>query len=171
MERLKMDIEDNFLNPEEFKNIQTLLTNPSFPWFLNKGVVEKETDEKNMFQFTHTFWDNNLGGQTSPFLIELEPLINKINPSKLYRIKANLVTRTDEIVVHGYHTDYHAPFKCTTSVFYINTNNGFTVFENGEKAYSLENRFARFDSNLMHSGSSCTDKNFRCVININYDPE
>lgn len=166
-----MNIYDDFLDSEEFKKIQNLLTGPTFPWFLNKGIVERETDEKDMFQFTHTFWDNSLGGQTSPLLFELQPLIDKINPSKIYRIKANLVTRTNDILIHGYHTDYYPPFKCTTSVFYINTNNGFTIFENGEKIHSLENRFANFDSSLSHSGSSCTDNNFRCVININYDPE
>lgn len=166
-----MNVVDNFLNPDDFKKIQTLLTGPSFPWFLNKGKVDQETDKKNMFQFTHTFWDNNLGGQTSDLLFELEPLINKIDPSKIYRIKANLTTVTDDILIYGYHTDYQESFKCTTSVFYVNTNNGFTIFEDGERVYSLENRFASFDSTMPHSGSSCTDKNFRCVININYDPE
>lgn len=166
--KMSIDIVDNFLEYDEFKKIQSFMLSPEFPWFFNKGVVEKETNEKDMFQFTHTFWDSNLGGQTSPFLINLEKLVDKINPEKIHRIKANLVTRGDNHIIHGYHTDYHAPFKCTTAVLYINTNNGFTIFKDGSKAESLENRFVAFDSDIEHSGSNCTDENIRCVININY---
>ena len=56
----------------------------------------------------------------------------------------------------------------TTSIFYVNTNNGYTVFEDGTKVESVANRMLTFPSNLKHCGTSCTDKNIRSVINFNY---
>jgi len=36
------------------------------------------------------------------------------------------------------------------------------------KVESVANRLVEFDSNLEHTGSSCTDENIRVVINLNY---
>ena len=58
----------------------------------------------------------------------------------------------------------------TTSVYYINTNNGYAEFENGEKVESVENRIVKFQSNLKHRGTTCTNEQTRVVINFNYLP-
>ena len=58
----------------------------------------------------------------------------------------------------------------TTSILYINTNNGWTVIKGYGKVESVANRMVIFDSNLQHSGVTCTDKNRRVVINFNYVP-
>ena len=55
-----------------------------------------------------------------------------------------------------------------TAVFYVNTNNGYTIFESGEKVSSVENRMVIFDSNILHTGTTCTDERVRCVLNFNY---
>ena len=60
------------------------------------------------------------------------------------------------------------PKQWTTSIFYINTNNGYTKFENGEKVESVANRMVTFSTNLKHTGTSCTDERTRVVINFNY---
>ena len=56
----------------------------------------------------------------------------------------------------------------TTSIFYINTNNGYTKFKDGTKVESIANRMITFPANMEHCGTSCTDKNIRIVINFNY---
>ena len=56
----------------------------------------------------------------------------------------------------------------TTAIYYLNTNNGFTKFENGDKVNSVANRMVIFDSNLKHTGTSCTDAHARMLINFNY---
>ena len=56
----------------------------------------------------------------------------------------------------------------TTAIYYLNTNNGFTKFENGDKVNSVANRIVIFDSNLKHTGTSCTDSYARLLINFNY---
>ena len=50
----------------------------------------------------------------------------------------------------------------------MNDNNGYTEFENGERVYSKANRAVIFDGQTMHSGVSCTDAKYRCVINWNF---
>jgi hypothetical protein len=95
-------------------------------------------------------------------------LINNINPSDLMRVKGNLGVKTSEHVEGGFHTDTNANFKHNIAIFYLNTNNGYTKFEDGTVVDSVANRLVVFDSSLLHSGFSQTDKNVRCVINLNY---
>ena len=58
--------------------------------------------------------------------------------------------------------------QLTTSIFYVNTNNGYTKFEDGTKVESVANRMVIFPSNMKHIGTSCTDEKTRVVINFNY---
>ena len=55
-----------------------------------------------------------------------------------------------------------------TSVFYVNTNNGGTIFQNGKKTKSKANRLVEFDSHQKHAAVDCTDQKVRVVINFNY---
>ena len=54
-------------------------------------------------------------------------------------------------------------------LYSINTNNGFTLFENGDKVLSKENRAIIFDGKIKHKSVSQTDKKVRINININYE--
>ena len=65
--------------------------------------------------------------------------------------------------------DYVSNPSHKTSIFYINTNNGWTEFANGDRVKCVENRLVTFDSNLKHQGVTCTDKKRKIVINLNYE--
>ena len=41
-------------------------------------------------------------------------------------------------------------------------------FEDGTKVESVGNRLLTFPANMKHMGTSCTDQQFRIVINFNY---
>ena len=91
----------------------------------------------------------------------------------LWRIKANLLIRTPNIVENTFHVDIgdfseEKLKQWTTSILYINTNNGYTKFEDGTKVESVANRMVIFPSNMKHTGTSCTDEKRRIVINFNY---
>jgi hypothetical protein len=58
--------------------------------------------------------------------------------------------------------------KITTGIFYVNTNNGKTIFDTGEEINSEENKYVEFDSTKLHTGTTCTDQKRRLVINFNY---
>jgi hypothetical protein len=149
------------LSKEDFTNIKNTLFSDSFSWYLNLGV-NKALD--NYSQFTHIFINNYI--QNSNLLDNLKPIINVLNPLALIRVKANLLTKTEKIIKHGFHVDQN--FKCKTAIFYVNNNNGYTEFENGKKIYSEENKLVIFDTFLNHTGTTCTDTNERIVINFNF---
>lgn len=155
---------DNFIDKSDFFIIQQLLLGPNFPWYLNEAGKSGDDPSLNNFQFTHTFYkDHQIH---SGFYDAILPLINKINPKALIKVKANITTVTDEIHYFDMHTDFD--YECTTSVFYINTNNGLTVFESGEQNESKENSLLEFNSLLPHTGTTSTDTKVRCLINLNY---
>lgn len=156
-------VTDNFLPEADYLAIKNTLIGSDFPWYYNPFIATINENEKH-FQFTHTFYHNH--AFRSNFASVLQPLLEKINPNALISIKANLGPVASEIVEQGYHTD--RTYKCRTAVYYINTNNGYTIFENGTKVESVGNRFVEFDSLLPHSGTSHTDTKVRCVLNLNY---
>ena len=166
---MKYKIIDNFLEEAEFKTIQQTLLGNEFPWYFNQGVTYQDlsTDYLYNFQFVHKFW-NVVGhvGQ-SEWAPLLDPIITKIDPAILLRVKANLMPVTTERIVHQLHIDL-VNVRCTTAVLYLNTNNGATIFEDGSEVQSVANRLIYFDSTVRHTSSTCTDKKARCVINFNY---
>jgi hypothetical protein len=156
---------DNFLPEEDYIFIKNLLIkDSSFPWYLNKKIISSDDPDKGNIQFTHTFYDT--WGFKSSFGDSLAPIIDKINPKAWLRIKANLGLVSSEIKEQGWHVDYE--FNCTTAIFYVNSNNGYTIFEDGTKIESVGNRFVSFNSELKHSGTTHTDSTVRSVINFNY---
>lgn len=157
-----MKIINDCLDKEKFINIQNLLINNNFPWYLNE-ILDKSIEKE--FQFTHTFYDNFI--IKSDYFNFLNNILLILQPKALIRIKANLLNKTNEIIEHGYHVDTESK-NSKTGIFYINTNNGYTKFENGELVKSEENKLIIFDSNEKHTGTTCTDKLFRIVINFVY---
>tara|TARA_Y100001951_G_C11196547_1_gene214642 strand:- start:66 stop:638 length:573 start_codon:yes stop_codon:yes gene_type:complete len=183
-------IEDNFLDQKEFDELQTIIISHDFPWLYNDGIDFEYTDSKGRpthskgpskynFMFTHLFYAASK--PISTFLEKMNPILKIINPIALYRIKANCLTTTPEIEEGEYHHDigyyddedrktiFPERMICwTTSIFYINTNNGYTEFKDGTKVESVANRLLTFPAIVEHRGTSCTDEKRRIVINFNY---
>ena len=84
----------------------------------------------------------------------------------LLHVKANLNVRAPENLEHGFHRDH--PWNGKTSVFYLNDNDGYTKFQNGQVVKSKANRAVIFDSPELHTGSTPTDVYARYVINLNW---
>lgn len=158
---------DDFLPKEDFKNIQDTMLGPDFPWFYNPAI-DYEVDE-DKFQFTHAFYRYHRPQSIfydKWFEMLFKPIIRE---SVLDRIKANLLVKTSEIIENDFHTDITSSTKpLTTSIFYVNTNNGYTKFKDGTIVESLENRLVTFPVNKKHKGTTCTDENVRIVIDFLY---
>ena len=84
----------------------------------------------------------------------------------LLHVKANLNIRTLKNIEHGFHRDH--PWNGKTSVFYLNDNDGYTKFQNGQVVESKANRAVIFDSPELHTGSTPTDEYGRYVVNLNW---
>jgi hypothetical protein len=172
METNAVRIDDNFLSNDELLSLQHLMiVSNRFSWYYNNFVDYapdedvKVEDYLHNFQFTHLFYKNN--SPASNYLEILDPILRKLNIVSLVRVKANLSTVSGNIEQHNFHID--VPDKnCTTAIFYLNSNNGLTVFEDGTVIKSVANRLIRFSSGLNHTGTTCTDSKIRCLINFNY---
>ena len=65
------------------------------------------------------------------------------------------------------HRDIDDDDSYSTAIFYLNTNNGGTRFEN-DFVQSVANRLVLFDGPLLHETVVQTDSNVRMLYNINY---
>ena len=176
-----MKIVDDFLAQDDFYELQTFMVGPepALPWYYN-SIIDSN-DDVDKFQFTHLFYTDWVPISSSMKI--LNPILIKIDPIKLWRIKANLLTRTSNIVENEFHQDMGRMYQngveidtsvhekilsqITTSIFYVNTNNGYTKFEDGTKVESVANRLVTFPMNTRHCGTAASNKN-KIVINLNY---
>ena len=158
-------VQDNFLDKEYFKAIQSQVLSNEFPWFLSTSV--RGIPDAN-YQMCHVVYGNHQS--YSDFYNELGPLFDALDIFVALRIKLNLLKREEKIIEHGMHIDVpNAPENALTSVLYMNTNNGYTKFESGDKVESVENRLVTFPNSLKHTGSTNTcDAIYRCVMNIDW---
>lgn len=160
-------VHDGFLTDEEYKGIYDLFTGATIPWFFNASVTYGKGPinlQLNDFQFTHTMY--LLGRIQSPMFDGLAPILNKLDIKALVRVKANLIPFAEKIVEHDMHVDF--PYDAKTTIFYVNSNNGYTKFETGQIVNSVGNRVVTFPMSIKHCGTTCTDSKIRVVININY---
>ena len=164
-------VEDNFLRHGDFQTLKEWFVNSrsdidNCPWMYSPHVIGPQGDHPDDFQFIHLFWFPNRG-VVSQHIDAIAPIMRKINPKVWIRIKANCRLKTDEVRVGGMHTDV-GDYGHTTSIFYVNTNDGYTSFENGDTYNSVENRLITFPSHLRHAGSTPSNEKARFVINFNY---
>ena len=172
-----MKIVDDFLDVETFQQLKSAILSPIFDWNyvpMTDSIAEKS--DKFSGQFVHLAYSNCIPKTT--FFNSLLPVLNRLDVTTLNRVKLNLQPRTDKIVEGLFHTDMSGEMSIetmktwTTSIFYINSNNGYTEFESddglGEKVESIENRMVEFQSTMLHRGTTCTDEQTRVVINFNF---
>ena len=164
---------DDFLPKEDFNMIKSIMSDPGREHPFTWKFVDKVIDDHNLscnqldnYQFTHLLYHR--GQPRSEFYELATPILNhpKLGVVSVVKIKANLNPRTNEIIEHGFHKDL--PFECLTAIYYVNSNNGYTKFETGQKVQSVENRLVMFNSQTKHTGTTCSDQKSRVVINFNF---
>ena len=80
-----IEVIDNFLSEEDFKQVTNIINNDMFPWYFNGAVADvQDTDN---FYFTHIFYkDSKVESPT--FNNALMPLLKKL-PHKVDRFEGN----------------------------------------------------------------------------------
>jgi len=154
----------NFLPAKEFLNIKKFFIESKMPWYYNKH----QTDGNDYSFFSHRLCYDNEITTYDHVWEKVVPIINKINPSKLIRAKANLIINRGVSEYCNYHID--SKEKHMVAVYYITTSNGFTSLGEDDKIKIKceENKLLVFDGKIPHSVVSQTDNDQRIVININY---
>ena len=155
---------DNFIEDKEiFKSIQDRLFGSRMPWFYTP-YVGSPTDNSGYYFLHHLYEDEKF--KTPVADIVLLPLLYRLPIKKLIRARINCYPRSCKIVYNQLHTDYDYDHK--VALFSVNTNNGFTYFENKTKIKSKENQMILFPGNIKHCSVMQRDTNLRINININY---
>jgi hypothetical protein len=153
---------DKFLNVEDLNILSSLINSDNFPWYY---FDHKVIPGDGYSQFVHTFYNDF--NPTSGYFNSLLPFFKKLNISSIKRIKANMTLKNDKKIIYKFHTDF-IDENMKTGIFYLNTNNGKTIFKNKKEINSVKNRMIIFPSNLEHTGTSTTDTQNRIVINFNW---
>ena len=168
-----ISIQDNFLVEKEFIALRDIMMGDYFPWFFNPNITKKGEDKKiSPGQLVHMVYGNNIP-QSSFYVSHFLPIREQLEGDIWLRIRANLSLRLTEPFHSPYHIDEGysntgISNNFTTSILYINTNNGYTEFEDGTIVESVANRLVSFPLPTRHRAVSQTDEQRRVVINFNY---
>jgi hypothetical protein len=156
----KIQTIDNFLKPEVFNAIKHELTCPQFSWYLGDQNQNEDMDD---FYFFHWLWADNK--QLSPYFNQvLMPILSRLNHNYLLRSKINLYPRNLKPKPSIFHVDVDTPH--TVAILSLNTCNGYTLFKDKTKIYSVENQLILFDGQLEHASVAASDVKTRININI-----
>ena len=164
-------VNDDYLPKEAHNVILTHFTESKISWHYEESVNGRpgEEDNLNNYQLVHDFFHAQKVDNPSKETTWLMPLLACMPIYYLLRLKMNLNPRCPEQWVSDFHTDTR-DLNNLTSIYYLNTNNGATVFETGDKVDSIANRLVTFPSHMKHAAMMCTDTKARFVLNINYFP-
>ena len=173
-----ISIQDNFLAEEEFVALRNIIINQNFPWYFTpkprKELFRDDFDsEFDPGTFNHIVYEDNT--PTSPlYESHFLSILAQLDCAILTRIR---ITFASLIFPKPFRAERHQDIvdlkeaiaaKWTSSILYMNTNNGYTEFETGKKVESVENRLVTFPSEIHHCGISQTDEQTRILINFGY---
>ena len=168
-----IEVYDNFLPKEVFTPIKEYIFSGRMPWYYMPNSVH---DDDKCPQFSHALYVDC--EPISDVYNIIKPIFATLNPIGIHRVKFNATPRTATIKEKPLHYDvtgqedadgnYTDIPNFDICVLYMNDNNGYTYFEDGQKVKSKENRAVLFPSNLPHAGTSSTDTDLRVVLNIDY---
>ena len=159
-----MEVKDNFLDEVHLIQLDELINNPYFAWYLQKEQVKGGNDGYWLSHLIY-FLDEPRSELYNPVINIFK---NKLEYVSLCRITVNLLLK-QENPSSDFHIDYEQNNKkMTTAIFYLNTNNGSTEFEGGDKIDCVRNRIIMFPTNTLHRAIVQTDVIERIVINFNF---
>jgi len=173
---MTFEILDNYLSQEDLEYIkntlfpQDLTSKDNFQWNYHKGIV-RDPDlgptgyEEYDWMYNRSLYSSGNGLKFDKHYGIIKPILAKLNPKKVFDIRVNLLVPTPHHIYHEFHTDRSVPHK--VALFYVTTNNGFTILKDQPKINCLENRMLLFDGSIEHHSVTSTDFP-RCVFNINY---
>ena len=164
------------------KEIGLIPWNFGFIHDLEAYQVDDPVDDMYNYQLCYHIYhasspDIGIDPIVQPSAHSIIPLFfSKIRTASIMSIKANLVLKTSEIIPHNFHVDCtlddegdsNSISGLKTSIYYINSNDGYTEFEDGTRIESVANRLITFPQHIKHRGTTCTNKPYRMVINFNY---
>ena len=186
---MDVTITDNFLPQVDFLSLKGQITSEEFPWYFSPYISSEDVEilpTPGMFKHI-LYYDGDPKSQLYESYVRI--FQKALDFSILFRIRINLNFRLPQPYRSVFHVDEepreeskgvwkvpsgnkytpkHKDSEWATSIFYLNTNNGYTELENGQKIASIGNRAVTFPLNTKHRMVTQTDEQTRYVINFSY---
>lgn len=165
---MDVEIKENFLELEQFKELQNIITHEEFPWRLRKITKSypKEFEKGALEHLAYNFYNNTIS-HSDMYMSHIYPILMKLKAKAVVQARANLVfNRLFEKAI--WHTDHE--FKCKTAILYLNSCDGGTEFKTNKGIEFIkadENKIVIFDSLIEHRAITSTQY-YRYVLNLNY---
>jgi hypothetical protein len=170
------EIIDNFLSEKNFDKIKTTFfpedeNSEKLLWNYNPGIVRDPElgptgYEEHDWMYSHSFISSETK-KKSEFLYLISPIFDKLNATEILNARANLLVPTESHIPHEDHIDRKSSHH--VALFYVTTNNGFTILKDTTEVECVKNRMLIFDGLIYHHSVTSTDE-VRCAININFIP-
>jgi len=158
-----IQIIDNFLPLPLANQLSDIVSGAEFPWYYSPSIATSN-QTSDLYYFTHTIYEG-LTPKSQIFELVV-PILERLEVKALIRAKANLFPNIGKYVEVDKHVDF--AFNHIGAVYYINSNNGYTILSDGQKIESVSNRILIFDSSQLHQSTFCTDQKTRLNINLNF---
>ena len=162
---------DDFLEPHHHKEMQEVIGSKIFPWYFNPVVTADQKPSDPPFMLLGNLLYNQASMHIDQTFFKVcYPLLDKIQPRALIRVKVNMFINVGSqpgrgVEEHAIHNDYPWPHR--GCLYHLNSNDGYTKLGT-QKIESVANRAVMFDPGLKHCSTSCSDKQQRLNIQINY---
>ena len=176
---------EDYLPDKEYKHIYETVDDLKFMW--RRSNILRDPDDPKVkdnneppfcgnplynIQMCRTVYSVVSGTEEKSLILGCcAPLFQKLKITKknLISSKFNLTLNHGEETLSGFHVDNKLEGGLT-GIYYITTDNGYTLFEDGTKVSTVANKLVIFSNNTRHAGVSCTDTKYRMVLNINWHP-
>ena len=179
-------IYDNCMPDKQFLMLKSILMSENFPWYYNHDIVPFTSpihpvyrapiegyDNDDVSQYVHGFFRQGDYAWSS-YTEAIKSILDLINPKAWIRVKANLGCKATKHLVSGWHYDLANPVSqqpynnSISAQLHINTNNGYTLLDTGDKVESVENRLLLHSNDILHTGINQTDTNIRVLLSFNF---
>lgn len=157
MNNNKYKIIDNFLEREDYESLSSLILDKNFLW----SITNAENFNSLFLELIHYKDEQPL----SEFYNELVPIMQKIEVLGLVEIRSNLYFGNK--FIQSFKKEKKYDFSVGTAIYYLNSNDGYTLLEDGSKIESKENRILLFEDSDYYE-TNCTDNLCRVNITFNY---
>lgn len=163
-----VEVVDNFLDPNHLQQLKMAVFGGAFPWYMQKSVAydDESMENDNLYMLAHGVYKNSEVASKDMFEFIKGAVFPKLDMIAPLRIKINQYPYTEKLYEHPLH--YDQKYSNKALVLCLNTCNGYTHFENGDKVDSVENRAIFFDGSKLHGSTNCSDQKCRIVLAMNY---
>lgn len=160
-----MKIIEDFLPHNKWQENHNLFMTEEARW-----TYKSVPSDPNSFFFQQVY-DPKM--KLTSYMTAIEPILEKIDYKEIINARTNLLPRMDsnysftKVDGAGLHNDHGFDFEYTTIIYYINTTNGGTYFQDGTVIQSKANRLVIFNGHILHRQIYQTDEKIRVATNIN----